>query len=150
MVIKMVDFHRGNTTIFDQSALGFGYLASIGVTRFGDLSFAKRLYNVSHELLGRAKNHHSIGRGLAISFVFIAHLFTPIHEHYKVLEEAMDHSLACGDKHVYLFSIGSLASCRLFLGADMSEIESYCNIAAEDFGNWAGDIRGGVLLTASR
>ena len=71
-------------------------------------------------------------------------------KHLQVFDEVMEHSLACGDKHVYLSSAGCLALYRLYLGADMVEIESSCELATEGFGDWNSDTRGGVILTAVR
>lgn len=92
----------------------------------------------------------TIGRGLAISAFFVLHILVPVHKQLDVFNEAMDHSLACGDKHVFLFSAGCLALSRLYLGADMVETESACDFSAEGFGDWTIDTRGGVVLTAVR
>lgn len=92
----------------------------------------------------------TLGRGLAISAFFVLHIFTPVHKQLDVFNEAMEHALACGDKHVYLFSAGCLALSRLYLGADMVETESACEFSAEGFGDWTTDTRGGVVLTAVR
>lgn len=150
MVVKMVDYHQRSLSTFDQSGLGFGYFSSVGITRFGDLVFGSQMSDISLQLLKRSNHPYTVGRGLAISTSFVAHMLSPIREHMNVHEEAIDQSLACGDMHVFLFSVGSLALCKLSIGADMAELETFCNVAAEDFGEWAHDLRGGVLLTAVR
>ena len=82
--------------------------------------------------------------------LFTAHLSSPIRTHFEILEEAIDHSLISGDKHVFLLCVGTIAMHRLFIGDDMADIESYCSIGPEDFGDWTSDMRGGVVLTATR
>ena len=92
----------------------------------------------------------TLGRGLAISAFFVSHISVPVHQHLDVFNEAIEHALACGDKHVFLFSAGSLALSRLYIGADMFETECACDSSTEGFGDWTADMRGGVLLTAVR
>lgn len=92
----------------------------------------------------------TVGRGLAISAFFVLHIFVPLHKQVDVFNEAMEHALACGDKHVFLFSAGCLALSRLYLGADMIETESACDFSAEGFEDRTTDTRGGVILTAVR
>lgn len=150
MVIKMVDYHQKRATTFHQSGLGFGYLSLVAMGRFGDLSFGSQMHDISEQLLGRSNDPYTIGRGLALSTTFVAHILSPIRDHIGIFEDVIDQSLACGDKHVFLFSVGGLASCKLCLGVNMTEIETFCNVAPEDFGDWAGDLRGGVLITAVR
>jgi hypothetical protein len=135
---------------FTQSGLGFGYLAAIGIARFRDLSFASRMQDVSEQLLRRTRDSFTLGRGLAISAFFTLHVLVPLENLLDVFNEAMDHSLACGDKYFFLFSAGCLALSRLYLGANMVETESSCEFSAEGFGDWSTDTRGGVLLTAVR
>lgn len=109
------------------------------------------MHDISSQLLRQTNDSYTIGRGLTLSAIFIAHMFAPIREQVDMLDEAMDHSLSSGDKHVFLFSVGGVALSRLFLGMDMAELETYCNVAPEDFGgDWASDLRGGVLLTGVR
>lgn len=146
----MVDFYLRCEGTFYQSGLGFAYFAFIGISRFGDLSFGSQMHDVSYHLLRRSGDLYTVGRGLTLSAIFLTHLLAPIREQFEMLEEAIDHSLICGDKHVFLFSVGGVALSRLLLGMDMAELENYCNVAPEDFGDWTSDLRGGVLLTAVR
>lgn len=150
MAIKMVDFHLNSAGTFHQIGLGFLYFTVAGIMRFADLSFGSQMYDVAHQLLRRSDDLYTLGRGLTISAIFITHMLTPIREHIDLLEEAMDHSLVCGDKHVFLFSVAGIALSRLFLGVDMAELENFCNVAPEDFGDWTTDLRGGTLLTVLR
>lgn len=146
----MVDYHQNRTSTFHQSGLGFSYFALIAMGRFGDLSFGSKMHHVSQQLLERSNDPYAVGRGLALSTTFVAHLLSPIRDHMDIFEDVIDQSLACGDKHVFLFSVAGLALCKLSLGVDMTEIETFCNVAPEDFGEWARDLRGGALLTAVR
>lgn len=146
----MVDLHLRSPGTFHQIGLGFIYFAIAGITRFADLSFGSQMHDVSYQLLQRSNDLYTLGRGLTLRAIFVTHMLTPIRDNLDLLEEAMDHSLVCGDKHVFLFSVGGVALSRFFLGMDMAELENYCNVAPEDFGDWTSDLRGGVLLTAIR
>ena len=149
MAIKIVGLHlRGET--FVQIGLGFPYLATVGISRFQNHDFSRRVYEVSTPLMRKYGDPYTLGRGLAVNALFFLHLITPLSDHLAIYEEAIDYTLASGDKTVYLLAIGLLAMYRLYLGHDMIEIESFCTYAPEDYGDWAGDLRGGVVLTATR
>jgi len=146
----MVEQHLVHPATFSQTSIGFTYLAIISVGRSADPSFGLQVHHISRQLLSQYGDSYTVGRGLTLSAVFVAHLCAPVQNQIDTLEEAIDHSMVSGDKHTYLFAVGSIALCNIFVGADMSGIESYCAIAAEDFGDWSSDMRGGVLLTAVR
>lgn len=146
----MVDYHQRCSSTFHQSGLGFAYLSLVVMGRFGNLSFGSQLHDISQKLLRRSNDPFTIGRGSTLITCFIAHILSPLRDHMPIFEEVMDQSLMCGDKHVFLFSVAGLAFCKLSLDVDMAEVESFCNTAPEDFGEWAGDLRGGVLVTAVR
>lgn len=133
----MVETHMSHPNTFLQVGLGFGYFTLVCICRTGDLAFGLQMHNLSKQLLAQHGDPYTLGRGLALSALFVEHLFTPIREHIDTLEEAIDHSLVSGDKHVYLLSVGSIALRRLYLGDNMADIEHYCSIGAEDFGDWA-------------
>ena len=122
---------------FSQVGLGFSYLCLVCICRNEDLAFGLQMYELSKQLLAQQGDPYTLGRGLALSVLFIEHLCTPMRQHFDALEEAIDHSLVSGDKHVYLLSVGSIALRRLYIGDNMADIESYCSIGAEDFGDWA-------------
>lgn len=122
---------------FSQIGLGFGYFALVCICRNEDLSFGLQMHGLSEQLLAQHGDPYTLGRGLALSALFISHLCTPMREHFDALEEAIDNSLVSGDKHVYLLSVGSIALRRLYIGDNMADIETYCSIGAEDFGDWA-------------
>jgi len=144
--IIWVYLHHGT---FVQIGLGCLYLAMVAVTRFSDIPFGRKLHTIGFQLLRRYESF-TLGRGLCLSYLFLDHLLSPIREHMAGLEESVDHTLASGDKIVYLVAISSLASARLFLGSNMADLEAFCSYAPEDFGDWTGDLRGGVTLTAVR
>ncbi|MCJ1313739.1 hypothetical protein MMC25_007419 [Agyrium rufum] len=149
LAIKMVRIHLCGKT-FVQIGLGVVYFAIVGMNRFGDSEFSRRVYTLSFRLLRRFNDPCTLGRGLTIGAMFFAHLLTPIQDHLPAFEEAVDHTLTAGDKDIFLLTIGGLAASRLYLGLDMSEIESFCTYAAEDFGDWTHDSRGGVILMGVR
>ena len=150
LTLKMVKLHLTNSGTFPQIGLGFSYFAMVCISRSEDPSFGLQMYDVSTQLLSQCQDSYTIGRGLAVSALFVQHLLSPLRSHANVLEEAIDHALVSGDKHVSLLSTGCIALRRLYSGDDMADIESFCTIATEDFGDWASDMRGGVFLTATR
>jgi len=118
--IIWVYLHHGT---FLQIGLGCLYLAMVAMTRFSDISFGRKLHAIGFQLLRRFNDPFTLGRGLCLSYLFLDHLLSPIRDHMGELEESVDHTLASGDKIVYLVSISSLASGRLFLGSNMADLE---------------------------
>ena len=137
LVLKMVETHMTHSSTFSQIGLGFSYFALVCLSRSEDPSFALRMHDLSKQLLSQHGDSYERGRALAISALFIDHLCTPLRDHIDTLEEAIDHSLVSGDKHVYLLSVGYIALLRLFIGDNMADIEVFCLTGAEDFGDWA-------------
>lgn len=146
----MVDMNLTSSGTFYQSGVGFAYLTMVATSRYGDMAFGLRTYKAAQELLRRFNDPYTLGRGLTLLSLFVGHLFTPIRDSLEMQEEAVEYCLVSGDKHTFLFSVAGLALSRLYLGVDMAELESYCSIGPEDFGDWSRDLRGGVLLTAVR
>ena len=100
---------------FSQAGLGFGYFSLVCISRDGDLSFGLQMHDLSKQLLAQHGDPYTLGRGLTLSALFIAHLCAPMQEHLDALEEAIGHSLVSGDKHLYLLSVGSIALRRLYV-----------------------------------
>lgn len=146
----MVDVHLKYPQTFSQIGLGFSYFSMVNVIQKSDIAFAIQCINIGAELLGQFKESYTYGRALSLRVMFIESFCRPMREHIGIVEEAIDHSLISGDKHLFLLSIGLVASCRLFQGDDMMEIDNYCSFAAEDYGDWSKDLRGGTYLTAVR
>lgn len=113
------------------------------------MAFGLQMNDLSKELLRLHGDSYLRGRGLAISAIFISHLSSPLRSLFDVLEESIDHSLVSGDKHTFLLCVASIALNKFYIGDNMADIESYVGVAAEDFGDWANDMRGGVFLTGT-
>ena len=149
MVLKMIKVYLNHGS-FVQIGVGYLYLAMIAMSRFSQNSFGHKLHTIGYQMLRRFNDTYTLGRGLTLSYLFLSHLLTPIRDHMIDLEESVDMTLASGDKIVYIIAIGGLAGARLFLGGNMADIESFCSYGPEDFGDWTGDLRGGVMLVAVR
>ncbi|MCJ1382478.1 hypothetical protein MMC17_005591 [Xylographa soralifera] len=149
MAAKLVWVYLNHGT-FVQIGAGFLYLAMVAISRFSDMQFGHKLHTTGMQLLRRFNDPYTLGRGLTLSYLMVSHYLTPIGEHVMDLEEALDYTLASGDKIVSLLTVGCLAGSRLFLGFDMADIESFCGYAAEDYGDWTLDLRGGISLMAVR
>ncbi|MCJ1398047.1 hypothetical protein MMC11_001244 [Xylographa trunciseda] len=149
MATKLVWVYLNHGT-FVQIGAGFLYLAMVAMSRFSDMSFGHKLHTTGIRLLRRFNDPYTLGRGLTLSYLFVSHYLTPIGDHVMDLEEALDYTLASGDKIVSLLTIGCLAGSRLFMGFDMADLESFCGYAAEDYGDWTLDLRGGICLMAVR
>ncbi|KAL8819512.1 MAG: hypothetical protein Q9223_002076 [Gallowayella weberi] len=146
----MLHQHMIHESSFPQMGLGFCYFAMIAVMRKADIRFAVQCQNIGQRMLEQHQDSYTFGRGLALRAMFVDHFRYPIRDGIAVFEEAIQHAQVSGDKHLFLTATGLIASCRLFQGDDMVEIENYCNFAAEDFGDWSKDLRGGTYLTAVR
>ncbi|KAL9586432.1 MAG: hypothetical protein Q9203_003864 [Teloschistes exilis] len=146
----MLHQHMIHENMFPQMGLGFCYFAMIAVVRKSDIPFAIQCEDCGRRMLAEYKDSYTYGRGLALNAMFIESFRSPIREHIPIFEEAIQHAQVSGDKHLLLLSHGLIASCRLWQGDDMAEIENYCMYAAEDFGDWSKDVRGGTYLTAVR
>lgn len=151
LVLKMVETHMTHPSTFSQVGLGFSYFALVCISRNDDSSFGLQMHDLSKQLLSQHGDPYTLGRGLAVSALFIAHLCTSLRDQIDVLEEAIDHSLVSGDKHVYLLSVGSIALLRLDVGDSMADIEMFCSVGAEDFADWAsGTLLDLVIYTLAR
>lgn len=146
----MLHQHMIHEYSFPQMGLGFCYFAMIAVMRKADIPFAIQCQDIGQRMLEQHRDSYTLGRGLAIRAMFVDHFRSPIRDSIAILEEAIQHAQVSGDKHLFLTATGLIAACRLFQGDDMAEIENYCNFAAEDFGDWSKDVRGGAYLTAIR
>ena len=147
--VKILQVHLDQET-FIQSGLVCCYLAMATIGRFSDINFAFKMHDTGMQLLRRFEDPYTMGRGLTLSGMFITHLVRPIKDDLATMEEAVDYTLISGDKIVFLIAIGMLAATRLSLGLDLSELESFCAYAPEEFGDWTSDLRGGVILIAVR
>ncbi|KAL8734393.1 MAG: hypothetical protein Q9166_001591 [cf. Caloplaca sp. 2 TL-2023] len=115
-----------------------------------DIPFALQCQAIGQRMLEQYKDSYTYGRGLALNAMFVEGFRSHIRDHIPIFEEALQHAQVSGDKHAFLICTGLIASCRLYQGDDMAEVESFCAFAAEDFGDWSKDVRGGTYLTAVR
>ncbi|KAL9602694.1 MAG: hypothetical protein Q9219_001684 [cf. Caloplaca sp. 3 TL-2023] len=146
----MLHQHLIHETTFHQIGLGFCYFGMISIIRKSDIRFAIQCQDIGRRILEQYKEPYTYGRSLALNAMFIESFRSPIRDHIPIYEEAIAYAHASGDKHLLLLATGLIATCRLWHGDDMAEIENYCNFAAEDFGDWSSDVRGGTYLTAVR
>ncbi|KAL8654658.1 MAG: hypothetical protein Q9210_001380 [Variospora velana] len=115
-----------------------------------NIHFALRCQEIGHGILEQYRDPYTFGRSLALNAMFIEGFRSPIRGHIPIFEEAIELAQVSGDKHLLLLAFGLIASCRLWQGDDMTDIENYCTFAAEDFGDWSKDVRGGTYLMAVR
>ncbi|KAI4173562.1 MAG: hypothetical protein LQ343_002900 [Gyalolechia ehrenbergii] len=137
-------------TTFHQTGLGFCYFGMIAIIRKSDIRFAVQCQDIGRRILEQYHDPYTYGRSLALNAMFIESFRSPIREHIQIFEESIEYAQVSGDKYLLLLAIGMIASCRLWQGDEMADIENYCNFAAEDFGDWSKDLRGGTYLTAIR
>ncbi|KAG8528248.1 uncharacterized protein KY384_007165 [Bacidia gigantensis] len=133
-----------------QSGLALGYFSTAIVVRHGDIAYALQMYEASQKLLDLNKDPYTHGRGLAVGGLFMGHLSSPLRETAEILYACIDYSQVSGDKHLMLIGIAGVACIKLCSGDNMSDVETYCTIAAEDFGDWTCDLRGGVFIVGCR
>ncbi|KAL8832987.1 MAG: hypothetical protein Q9170_004586 [Blastenia crenularia] len=130
--------------------LGFCYFGMIAIVRKSDIKFAIQCQDIGRRILEQYQDPYTHGRSIALNAMFIESFRSPIREHIHMFEEAIEHAQVSGDKHLLLLAAGLIASCRLWQGDEMADIENYCSFGAEDFGDWSKDVRGGTYLTAVR
>lgn len=140
----MLHQHLILDTTFHQMGLSFAYFSMIAVVRKSDIAFAIQCQDIGQRMLEQHKDSYTYGRGLALRAMFTDGFRIPIKDHIPILEESIEHAQVAGDKHAYLLATGLIASCRLYQGDDMADIENYCAFAAEDFGDWSKDVSGPV------
>ena len=150
MCIKAAKALLTYTKTFPQIGLALAYLSTICIGRHGDIDYALQIHDASTELLNLYGDSYTIGRGLALSGLFVAHLREPLKDTADLFYSAIDNALLSGDKHQMFLSVGGVAALKLYSGDHLGEIESYCANAPEDFGNWAQDLRGGTTIIGCR
>ncbi|KAL8875195.1 MAG: hypothetical protein Q9198_006410 [Flavoplaca austrocitrina] len=138
----MVHQHLILDATFHQMGLSFAYFSMIAVVRKSDVAFAIQCQDIGQRMLEQHKDSYTYGRGLALRAMFTDGFRIPIRDHIPILEESIEHAQVAGDKHAYLLATGLIASCRLYQGDDMADVENYCAFAAEDFGDWSKDVSG--------
>lgn len=98
-----INYHFKERVCLSQFGLALGYFAMLGQTRSReDLAFTSRVHRIARQCLDKCSDPSTIGRGTAVLVLFTAHLLTPLRDHIELLQEAMDHGLTAGDKHLFL------------------------------------------------
>lgn len=146
----MLHQHLIRDHTYHQMGLGFCYFGLIAIMRKSDIRFAIKCQDIGRMILEQYQDPYTYARSLALSAMFVEGFRSPIREHVPMFEESVEYAHVSGDKHLLLLAIGMIASCRMWQGEEMADIENYCNFAAEDVGDWSKDLRGGTYLTAIR
>lgn len=149
MAIEMMNLHlfKGG---FIQISIGCSHLAMVSFSRFRDLELAVKLSDYALILLERCPEPWTQSRGSIVHNLYVSHLRVPLASTLPALEDSVETSLSMGDPYITLISLSSMAMTRLFLGHDMTQLESFCNESPEDLPDWTNDTRGGASLLAVR
>ncbi|KIV94754.1 hypothetical protein PV10_02487 [Exophiala mesophila] len=136
--------------IFIQAGLGFTMLGSAAIGRFKDVEFGILCGEIAQDFFTIHDDPWTRGRGWTLFTLFIGHFQTPVRNLLPILDNALEYSLASGDKFVSILNIGVMALSRFWSGQDLAEIEAFCNYGPEEFDDWSRDRRGGTLLMITR
>lgn len=136
--------------IFVQAGLGFTMLGAVAIGRFKDIELGLAYGDIAHQFYNIFEDSWTRGRGWTLFTLFIGHFQTPVRNLLPILDNALEYSLASGDRFVSLLNIGVMAISRFWAGQDLAEVEAFCNYGPEEFEHWENDRRGGALLTATR
>ena len=150
MCIQATKAHLSYHETFPQAGLALAYFCVTCIGRHGDIDYALQVHQAAKNLLDLHGDAYTIGRGLAISGLFVSHLSEPLRENFDNFYDAIEDSLISGDKHQMLNSVGGVAALKLYCGDNIVEVDSYCSTAAEDFGDWTNDLRGGTVVLGCR
>lgn len=150
MCIQATKTHLSYPETFPQAGLALAYFSVTCIGRHGDIDYALQVHDAAKRMLAEHGDAYTIGRGLAISGLFISHLSEPLRDNFEYFYAAIEDSQISGDKHQMLNSIGGIAALKLYSGDYLADIDSYCSSAPEDFGDWTADLRGGTVVLGSR
>lgn len=135
---------------FVQAGLGFTMLGSAAIGRFKDVELGIAYGEIAQDYFTLYDDSWTRGRGWTLFSLFIGHYQTPVRNLLPILDNALEYSLASGDKFVSILNIGSMALSRFWAGQDLAEVEAFCNYGPEEFEEWISDRRGGTLIAATR
>ncbi|KAF3045247.1 hypothetical protein E8E12_011023 [Didymella heteroderae] len=148
--LKLVNIHLEQGTI-SQVALAYVHLGSIAGGRFSMLNFAADMGAIAKRLFEMFPDDvYTLGRGQTLHPLFLGHLEAPAADLIPHLQVALDLAMTAGDRLLTLLNLGTQAHFRIIACYDCAEIETYVDEIPLDLKNWQQDLRGGVLLTASR
>ncbi|KAL1310989.1 hypothetical protein AAFC00_001209 [Neodothiora populina] len=133
--------------LFPQLSVGFVFLAAIAATRFDMIEEAVELGNTVLKLLDCFDtDSYTLGRGLTLHALFLAHFTTDIKDQLPALERGMEATVLAGDRILHLLNLGVMAAYQLWSSHDYQEIGAFISYQYEAFPNWPKDLRGGVIL----
>ncbi|KAK5084514.1 Chk1 protein kinase [Lithohypha guttulata] len=133
-----------------QAGIAFNMLGTAAIGRYKNVELGLAYGDIATSFFSRLDDPFTQGRGWTLYTMFIAHLRTPMRNILPVLDNALDFSLASGDRSVALLTLGCMALSRFWTGQDLSEIEAFCLYAPEEFGHWEDNLRGGAVLVGVR
>lgn len=133
-----------------QVGLGFNMLGAAAISRYKDVQLSHLFAEIASAFYARFEDSFTQGRGWTLYALFIAHTQLPMRNILPILENALDFSLASGDKSISILNLGAMALSRFWAGQDLAEIEAFCQYSPEEFGKWELDLRGGTVLIAVR
>lgn len=148
--LKMLNLYleRG---IFPQVALGFVHLGSIAIYRFNLIDFGIEVGEVALQLFDTFDSEsYTLGRGLTLHSLFIAHLKSEVRDIFPALSRAHEAAVTAGDKILHLLNIGIMGAYRTWASHDYQETEAYIASVSEEFPDWEQDVRGGAFLMGVR
>lgn len=133
------------------SGLAYIHIATIVVTRFDDIKLGLQLGNAGHMFFAKPPvNPWVYGRVHLLYSLFVGHLERHVVHDVAVLENAVEKSLASGDRFFALVNIGYGVAIKISTSQDFAELEHYCDWGAEEIKEWQDDVRGSVLVTGAR
>ncbi|KAH8727929.1 hypothetical protein GQ44DRAFT_769990 [Phaeosphaeriaceae sp. PMI808] len=149
--LKLVNLHLERGTM-PQVALAYVHLGSIAGGRFQMMNFAVDMGALAKRLVQTyPEDNYTVGRTQTLQPLFLGHLEAPIRELLPSLEGALDATLSAGDQILTLLNLGVQSHIRVMASADVAELEAWIeDVPLEMMKNWHRDLRGGVLLMASR
>lgn len=147
IVLALIDLNleRG---LCIQAGVSFNMLGTIAIGRFKDVELGHTYGDIASNFFARFNDTFTQGRGWTLYTLFIAHTRAPLRNSLPILDNALDFSLASGDRSIALLNLGCLALVRFWVGQDLAEVEAFCQYAPEEFGQWDSDMRGGAVLIA--
>jgi tetratricopeptide (TPR) repeat protein len=136
--------------IFIQAGLGFTMLGAAAIGRFKDVELGVAYGDIAQDFYTLYDDPWTRGRGWTLFSLFIGHFQTPMRNLLPVLDNALEYSLASGDKFVSVLNVGVMALSRFWAGQDLAEVEAFCSYGPDELEEWTNDRRGGTLLMVTR
>lgn len=133
-----------------QVGLSFNMLGSAAISRYNDLELGHKYADIASSFYAKFDDPFTQGRGWVLYSMFLAHTRLSVRNILPILENALDFSLASGDRAVSILNLGCMAATRFWAGQDLAEIEAFCQFSPEEFDKWEFDLRGGTILIAIR